>query len=262
MRIVKLSKELGVPYEKILDWCAGEGMPYKDPEEEVSPGHGARIRASFTRPAPKPEKEGDLEDLDLSLDDVESTFGKDADLSLDGLPQTLEELDALEGIVFKNAAKPPPPKPKADRFLVKAILKKFGVENKGAIKRVRNLLPEHISRLFTHQSLAEEQSILFQQALREKIVFWCGDRVCKRLLLEFHNEKELVETLASNVCSLCEGSSIRRGMEVMAKACRENDVRRILIIGGSPAAHNEINKHTPAGLTFKLIQGEGAWPRF
>jgi len=255
MRILKLSKEIGVPYEKILVWCNEEGMPYKDPDEEITDGHIIRIKAAFLKPSSR-KYEKTTSDADSSLEDLEAVFGDDPDLDIEGLPDTLEELEALEQNLFKNGARSSPPKPKADRLLVKSILKKFGIENRGVIKKVRKLLPEHVSRLFNHESLAEEQSALFQQALKQKVTFYCGDPVCRKLLKGVCSEKNLIQTQASSVCSLCGGSSIRRGMEVMAEACKNSDFRRLLIVGGAPSAHKELNKHKPPGLSLKLIEGD------
>ena len=42
----------------------------------------------------------------------------------------------------------------------------------------------------------------------------------------------------------------------MAQACREAGISRILIVGGAPASHKELNRNIPSGLELRLVEGD------
>ena len=256
MRIIQLAKELGVPYERLLSWCRGAGMEYASPEEEITEGHARLARTALTRSPVKSREPSDLGDDEALLDELEAVLGKDPDLALEDLPSSLEELETLEQEVFKNTHRAGPKKPKARRLIVAAILDRFGLNEKALRKKIRKLLPEDISRLLNRESLAEEQARDLERALEEKLVLWCGDPACKNLLKTRYPGRDLVATRVPSVCRACEGSAAKRNMEVLAEACRDADITRLVIVGGSPAAHNEITALKPQGLSLRLVEGD------
>jgi hypothetical protein len=255
MRILGLAKELGIPYERLLAWCGDMGLPYEKPEDEIDGEHVQRARLHLSGRPSQVKKE------DLSMEEEVDNLFHDPDLDLEGLPESLEELEALE----ENLSNRPREKPKKEsgepRTALESLLKKFGVEGKARLKKIRKLLPEHISRLFNHKDLVEEHAARIEDALENKVVLWCGHAACRDLLKDQYDKKDLIPTDQPAVCRICAGSSTRRGLEEMAKVCREADVRRILIVGGSPASHKELKNHRPGGLEFKLIEGDVSRPR-
>lgn len=238
-----MAKELGVPYERLLHWCREAGMPYHSPDEEVEPAHVQQLRSAFIG---KSSKE------DPAID-----WLGDADLDEEGLPQTLEELEELERSIFKAGPSSAAAKKSRDpRIPLMELLEKYGLEEKGILKKVRRLLPEDISRLFNHESLAEQQADLLRKSIEERIHLCCGHSDCRNLLLNRHGEKKVVFTKEPSACRICRGSAIRRGLEQMAEACGKAGIHRILVVGGAPASHKELKNNAPEGIEFKLIEGD------
>ena len=139
---------------------------------------------------------------------------------------------------------------------LKDLLSSLGIENRTALKKIRKLLPEHVSRLFSREDLSEDQAAALKTAIEEKVGLCCGDPVCRSLLEDRFGKKAIFPTRLPAACRLCGGSAIHRGMELLASACEKEAIRRILVVGGSPASHNELNEHRPVGLEFRLVEGD------
>jgi len=123
------------------------------------------------------------------------------------------------------------------------------------LKKIRKQLPEHISRLFNHENLTQEKAALLKGTIEEKIAFCCGHELCQDLLDKQLPEQKWILTKKPSVCKICRGSSTKRGMEEMAVACMESEIRRLLVVGGSPAVHKELNSIKPDSLEFRLVEG-------
>ena len=211
MRILGLAKEIGIPYERLLLWCLEAGLSYSQPEEEVSPEDARRIRAAFLGerkrlPTPFPLDEEEA---------LSDGWLRDEDLKAEGFPQNIEELEALERDLY---ARPfaPKQKPKAkDRVLLKDLLSSLGIENRTVVKKIRKLLPEHISRLFNREDLSEDQAAALKTAIEEKVGLCCGDPACRSLLEDRFGKKAIFPTRLPAACRLCGGSAIHRGMEMV-----------------------------------------------
>lgn len=246
-RILDLAKEIGVPYEQLLAWCRKAGHDYSGPEDIIEPGHVGKIRSAFARASPRK--------AEPEPDDPFSHWVNDTDLDLDGLPQDLDELEALERSLFKTPPVSPKSPARTDRTPLKSILTQYGIEGKSTLKKLRKLLPEHVARLFNHETLVKEHEALLKEALEEKVVFCCNDPTCRKLLIERYGDTGLFETSRSAVCRLCGGTAARRALEEMAAVCARAGVSRILVVGGSPPSHKELKKLKPPGLEFKLVEG-------
>lgn len=254
MRILSLAKELGIPFETILNWCERAGLSYRHPEDEVDPQDESKIRFTFKLQGPSIKKKDEA--------DFESEFKKlmgdsDSDLDLEGVPKDLDELEALEASLFKTPeVVKKQKKEKGERIAVVSILETYGVGNKSLVKRIRKLLPEHISRLFNHESVTPENAETLKSALENKVHLCCGHTTCLDLLKKEYGKQKIIGTKEPQVCSLCRGSATRRGLTQMAFHCGEKGIKRILIVGGAPASHSELKNDSPAGLEFRLIEGD------
>jgi hypothetical protein len=246
-RILDLAKEIGVPYEHLLAWCRKAGHDYGEPEDVVNPDHVKKIRSAFARTGPRK--------AEPEVEDPFDHWVNDGDLDLDDIPKDLDELEALERTLFKTPPVSPKGPVKTDRTPLKSILSHYGIEGKGVLKRLRKLLPEHVARLFNHETLGKEHEALLREALEEKVVLCCSDAKCRKLLAERHGDAALFETSRSAACRLCKGTAARRALEEMAAVCARAGITRILVVGGSPPSHKELKSLNPPGLEFKLVEG-------
>ena len=255
MQVHNLAKEMGVPDKELLKWLREIGLPCDDPEDELEEEHISRARVAFSGfcSRDRASSSGARKDMDMA-----GEWNEGLELNVDELPQTLEELEEFEQSIFKDgfrADKADKKERKADRVQVKAVLGELGVEDKAAKKKVRKLLPEHLARLFNHESLNAEQAELLKKEIPERVVLCCGDKGCHDLLSSRYEGQEIVLSREPSICRLCEGSSIIRGLEGMADACGCAGVRHVLVVGGSPASHNELKNNSPVSIEFRTIQG-------
>jgi hypothetical protein len=183
-------------------------------------------------------------------------FMEGSDLDLDGFPESLEELEDLERSIFKERRVSKKKSPAADRIPVQEILDECGLSGKATLKRVRKLLPEHIARLFNHQSLVEDQAVVLRDALTRKVPLCCDHPACRALMEQREAGVNSVATSNPAFCRICQGSTARRGLEELAQICSQTGIRRILVLGGSPASHQELKSSAPSGLEFRLIEGD------
>ena len=249
MNILALAKEMGIPYERLLDWCREAGMPYRFPDEEVTPRDEGRARAAFARRRGAPPEDGEGED------GFPAGWPGEEELDLEGIPRTLEELEALE----RDLLPAPPPRrrpPEEKRIPPREVLLALGVEGKAAAKRVRRLLPEHLARLLQRETLGGEQARRLREGMEERLPLCCGDPVCVAILADRFGRDRLVPTRRAAACRVCRGSPTKRSLQRAAFACARAGIRRILVIGGSPGTHAELRRHAPEGLEFRLVTGD------
>jgi hypothetical protein len=250
MRILGLAKELGIPYERLLDWCRDAGLEYRNPDDEMDSEHAGRARAAFLPSRSRkegPYRTGD-EDLEAWMDD--------ADLDTEEFPQTLEELEAIERSIHHEKPIARSKKAREDRIPLTSLLKKYGIEEKSTAKKIRKMLPEDISRLFNHEDLTDDQAGRLQDALENRVPLCCGHSSCREMLEKWFGAKKLILTREATACRLCGGSSTRRALEEMARVCGEANVHRILVVGGAPSSHNELKNSRPDTLEFRLVEGD------
>lgn len=79
----------------------------------------------------------------------------------------------------------------------------------------------------------------------------CGAPDCDRAA----GGREVVRAARSTACRVCEGSANRRAVVVAARAFALKNVRRIVVVGGSPSVHDELTKLKPAEWELRLVDG-------
>jgi hypothetical protein len=252
MRILGLAKELGIPYERLLAWCHDAGLDYRRPEDVVEPEHAAMARSMFLTPSGRE----DGASASGPEEDLWEAWVEDEDLDASGFPRTLEELDAIERELFKGKPAARAERSREQRIPLESLLGAYGIEDKAVIKKIRRLLPEHISRLFNHENLPEAQAARLREAIEDRIALCCGHASCRELLEKRHGEKNVVLTREASACRLCSGSASKRALQEMALVCAEAGIRRILVVGGAPSSHNELKNNPPPGLEFRLVEGD------
>jgi hypothetical protein len=217
----------------------------------VDPAEAERIRRIFAASGVRKD------DDSASFEDRFEHVMEDSDLDLSAFPQTLEELEALERSIIKDPSLPGKRKAKADRIPLRDILSHFGITGKSTLKRLRKLLPEHIARLFNHESLVEEQAASLREVLERKVPLCCAHPTCQALLrARPEGQAGQIRTDVPGHCRICRGSTARRSLEEMSFSCAEAGVKRVLVLGGAPATHTELKNLAPAELELRLIEGD------
>jgi len=257
MRILNLAKELGISYESLLDWIHRAHLPYSNPEDELTPAHEQQIRRIYSAPRSSPgegrhKKESDL-DMDRRIEDALEPWSLETDIEL---PETLEELEDLERSLVRSLPGQKARKPSSERLSTKRFLENFGLRGKSTLKRLRKLLPGDAARLVNQPDLSEAQQAKLQTEIETRAVFVCDHPFCRKTSSKRHSPELLFLVNQASLCHLCRGSATRRSLEEAAEACREAGMRRILVVGGMPASHTEIDQNAPPGLEFRLVAGD------
>lgn len=92
-----------------------------------------------------------------------------------------------------------------------------------------------------------------ERVLEERFLVTCGAEDCARHL----GERELVRTGDPSRCWSCHGSANRRAIDVAREAFRKAGIRKVVIVGGSPAVHDELRKAAPPDWDLRLVDGTG-----
>ncbi len=105
------------------------------------------------------------------------------------------------------------------------------------------------------QRLSLEKLERAQRALRERFALACASPVCQAAMQKARPAAELLLLPSTAGCEHCGGSDNRRAVLRLAEACRRCNVRRILVVGGSPALHDELNRTRLPEWELRLVSG-------
>ncbi len=89
------------------------------------------------------------------------------------------------------------------------------------------------------QRMAESKRERASRELRQRLAGWCGQAACESAA---RTSGLPIVRVEPRRCLGCGGSSIRRAARAAVEACERADIRRVLLLGGSPAAQNEIRQ--------------------
>lgn len=254
MRILELAKELGISYERLIDWMKTAKIPCSHPDEEMDADQERKVRLAFS--SLNRGKKKAAGDDSISMEDIlGETASGGIELTDFDLPDSLEELEALEQAMTKVPARR---KQKSDpkRILTSTVLDRYGIRGKAVLKKLRKLLSEPMVRLLNQQDLSEDQHAELCEEIEFRAVLFCDHPFCTRILSERNSPESLIPVRNAGLCRLCGGSTIRRSLQELAESCRKSGIERILVVGGAPASHNEIRTMGPDDVTFRLVAGD------
>jgi hypothetical protein len=253
MRALKLAKELGISFERLLQWMSSSGYSCNSPESEIEPAHETRIRRVFSSTNRKKGDKGTRTDIDALLAaTIDPACGED-DF---GIPDSLEELEAIESELMKSVPILHDEKPRPVRTTTRSVLEGYGIYGKSTIKKLRKLVPGNIARLLNQQDLSEAQLAALTGAIEEGAVLYCAHPYCRSAAERRHSKEKIIPVRDTALCSICAGSATRRALEEVSEVCLEAKIRRILIVGGMPSSHGSIRESAPGNIEFRLVEGD------
>lgn len=95
-----------------------------------------------------------------------------------------------------------------------------------------------------------------EQALAAALVRCCGDGACLRAL---RGDPRRVVTVLRPACEVCEGGTAGGGVRLMVDALHAAHRTHLLVIGGSPSAHTQLQRLLRgSGITVRLVEGTHA----
>jgi hypothetical protein len=105
------------------------------------------------------------------------------------------------------------------------------------------------------QRLSTEKVPVAEALLRERFFLACSSSICQGALRKARPKAAGLTVPSTAVCEYCQGSDNHRALLRLAEACARARVRRILVVGGSPALHTELIHMKPAEWELRLVIG-------
>ncbi len=106
------------------------------------------------------------------------------------------------------------------------------------------------------QAMALDKLSRAREVLDTYLLRFCGDGECGALA-ELVRAGRVVIEASPGQCAICGGSNNRRAALLLARACRQRGIERLLIVGGTPALHAELaSLLAGTGLTLRCIDGK------
>lgn len=100
------------------------------------------------------------------------------------------------------------------------------------------------------QRIATDKRERIIAALAEAVVGVCLDSACQAIA----GDGPLL-TVAPAACSVCGGGDNRRAAAVLVDRCAAAGLRRVLIIGGTPVLHRELDTLLASALELRYVDG-------
>ena len=100
------------------------------------------------------------------------------------------------------------------------------------------------------------------RTLSERLLRLCDDGECRRLA-DGRGAGRVAVLAAGSACEICGGSNNRRAAVALARCLRRNDVRRVLVVGGSPTTRAELERllADDGRLEIRLVDAGGSHSR-
>lgn len=138
----------------------------------------------------------------------------------------------------------------ADALDIRALLAELGYAGTSGV-RARQALEE--ARLThggkTRIDLAKRPRI--EALLEERFHLTCGQPECDRAA----TGREVLHADDRAHCRVCAGSSNRRAFQTAEDAFKRHGIRRVVVVGGSPAVHDALRAEAPATWELRLVDG-------
>ena len=107
--------------------------------------------------------------------------------------------------------------------------------------------------------MAVEKAAAARGQIARLLVKTCDDAGCILLASESKPLRQQV-TVPEPFCEICEGSNAKRAVLLMVRACCAAGVRRLLIIGGTPVQHRDLEKLAGDSIEFRFVAGKEGNP--
>jgi hypothetical protein len=101
--------------------------------------------------------------------------------------------------------------------------------------------------------MSEQKLERAEALLAERFFRVCGAPACMPVANASGREPLLVEPKTH--CERCGGSDNRRAVAEFLEACRRKGVRRLVVVGGSPAVREELEKHLGEHVELRMVDG-------
>jgi hypothetical protein len=117
---------------------------------------------------------------------------------------------------------------------------------RGALVEAKVINPKKAR--MSDQKLERAEAVLAERYFRV-----CGTAACMQVANASGREPLLVEPKTH--CERCGGSDNQRAVEEFLEACRRKGVRRLVVVGGSPAVREELESRLGSQVELRMVDG-------
>lgn len=127
-----------------------------------------------------------------------------------------------------------------------------------SLRRARAVLEEAGLTRAGKTRMSEDKLERASAALSERLFLHCATPEC--VAFARGTGKETVPCDPKSACMRCGGSSNQRAVSDFVEACKRRGFSKVVIVGGSPAVREELERMVPPEVTLRLVDGTKARP--
>ena len=118
---------------------------------------------------------------------------------------------------------------------LRELLEERGITGPESTRQALGIILSEERAAPTLRSLVVSGPERLRRTLATRVFLWCGDDACVT-----SEPPESRVTVLSPACEACKGQTARRAAAAFVAACRDHDVKRVTIAGGSPMYRTQI----------------------
>jgi hypothetical protein len=149
----------------------------------------------------------------------------------------------------------------SDALKLDKLLTEEGYDTDEAREAARAVLVDEKLTRPGKEGISSEKRGAVREALAAHLFKTCGHPDCDAMSAEAGRAGQTLVRVTTSSCPVCSGSNNRRAALATARCLLAKDVRRVLVVGGTPTLHGEIQQlFAGLGLTFQCLDGaEGTY---
>lgn len=143
---------------------------------------------------------------------------------------------------------------------IEALLRELGYGHRKALKAARASLHESGLTRPGKSGISSAKRERVVEVLRSQFVLLCAREECRREHAERVRSgaaagRKLLPALEERHCAVCGGSNNARAVARMTRLLESRGIRRVLVVGGSPASRVELESLLAGAVDLRLVSG-------
>lgn len=139
---------------------------------------------------------------------------------------------------------------------IERFLRDEGFDTAEARRRARALLEAEGLTRSGKRGMDTAKLPRVRELLESRFLRVCGNGECEQLGGDGARPAREVIAVSPTTCRVCGGSNNRRAALAMARRLKSKDIHRLLVVGGTPALHLEMEELlAPHGIELRFVDG-------
>lgn len=143
--------------------------------------------------------------------------------------------------------------PPSSDLVIDDLLTELGFETVEARALARGVIEDAGLTNTRKQRIAASKRQAVEEALRTAVIVACARAPCRDE--SRRSGLTVVGAAQASACQICGGSANRREMDRATVALLERGLRKLVVVGGSPATHDELRTLARGRIELRLVPG-------